>query len=75
MSTTTTYAVAGMTCSHCVTAVTEELQAVPGVRDVDVDLDAGGTSSVRVVSDEPLDVESVRAAVDEAGYVLEDQAP
>ncbi len=75
MSTTTTYAVTGMTCSHCVTAVTEELQAVPGVRDVDVDLDAGGTSSVRVVSDAPLDVESVRAAVDEAGYALQDAAP
>jgi copper chaperone CopZ len=75
MSTTTTYAVTGMTCSHCVTAVTEELQAVPGVRDVDVDLDAGGTSGVTVVSDAALDLESVRAAVDEAGYVLEDPAP
>jgi copper chaperone CopZ len=64
-----------MTCSHCVTAVTEELQAVPGVRDVDVDLDAGGTSGVTVVSDAALDLESVRAAVDEAGYVLEDPAP
>ena len=25
MSTTTTYAVSGMTCAHCVAAVTEEL--------------------------------------------------
>ncbi len=70
MSTTTTYAVSGMTCGHCVTAVTEELQAVAGVREVEVDLDAGGTSTVRVVSDAPLDEGSVREAVDEAGYTL-----
>lgn len=75
MSTTTTYAVTGMTCSHCVTAVTEELQAVPGVHEVEVDLTAGGTSRVRVVSDAPLDEQSVRVAVDEAGYTLEDPAP
>lgn len=75
MSTTTTYAVTGMTCSHCVTAVTEELQAVPGVREVEVDLTEGGTSQVRVVSDAPLDEQSVRVAVDEAGYTLEDPAP
>jgi len=29
---TTTYSVAGMTCGHCVNAVTEELMAIPGVR-------------------------------------------
>lgn len=70
MSTTTTYAVSGMTCGHCVNAVTEELQSLPGVREVSVDLTAGGTSSVRVVSDSPLPEDAVRAAVDEAGYEL-----
>lgn len=70
MSTNTTYAVTGMTCGHCVSAVTEELKAVPGVQDVTIDLVAGGTSSVHVVSTGPLDESAVRDAVDEAGYVL-----
>jgi copper chaperone len=68
MSTTATYDVAGMTCGHCVTAVTQELSALPGVSSVVVDLKTGDTSPVRVTSDAPLDAEQVRAAVDEAGY-------
>jgi len=70
MSTITTYAVAGMTCGHCVAAVTEELTRLPGVREVNVDLVAGGTSVVRVSSDTELDEDQVRVAVDEAGYEL-----
>ncbi|MFI7212472.1 heavy-metal-associated domain-containing protein [Micromonospora maritima] len=62
-----TYTVTGMTCEHCVRAVTEELSALPGVEEVRVDL-AGGTATV--TSDAPLPVESVRAAVDEAGYEM-----
>ena len=67
MSSTTTYAVTGMTCQHCVAAVTEELSALDGVRDVSVDLAAGGTSTVTVSSDAPLPEEQVAAALDEAG--------
>ncbi|MGC4877282.1 heavy-metal-associated domain-containing protein [Micromonospora sp. DT43] len=65
---TRAYAVTGMTCAHCVLAVTDELSALPGVRQVQVDL-ASGTATV--TSDNPLPDESVRAAVDEAGYVLD----
>ena len=69
MSTQTrTLAVDGMTCDHCVRAVTEELSALPGVTDVRVDLVAGATSTVTVSSTEPLADDAVRAAVDEAGY-------
>jgi len=68
--TTTTYDVQGMTCGHCVSAVTEELTALSGVTAVDVDLDAAGTSKVTVTSEQPLDDDAVRAAVDEAGYQL-----
>ena len=70
MSTTLTYRVAGLTCDHCVRAVTDELTALPGVRDVGVELVVGGTSTVRVVSDAPLADSAVRGAVDEAGYTL-----
>jgi copper chaperone len=67
---TTTYDVTGMTCGHCVRSVTTELAALPGVTDVTVTLDPGATSRVTVVSDQPLDTEVVRGAVDEAGYTL-----
>jgi copper chaperone len=69
---TTTYLVTGMTCSHCVMSVTEELTALDGVESVAVDLDAGSTSTVTVASSGPLDDAAVRAAVEEAGYALVD---
>jgi copper chaperone len=65
--TTNTYAVTGMTCGHCASAVTSELKSLDGVTDVTVDLVAGGTSSVTVTSTQPLDQSQVSAALDEAG--------
>jgi copper chaperone CopZ len=62
-----TYTVTGMTCGHCVHAVTSELSAIEGVSDVTVDLVAGGASSVTVTSTGPLQVDAVAAALDEAG--------
>jgi copper chaperone len=70
MTTTTRYTVTGMTCGHCVSAVTSELTALPGVTDVTVDLVQGGESTVTVTSDAPLAEQAVREAVDEAGYEL-----
>jgi copper chaperone len=67
MSTTKSYAVTGMTCGHCAAAVTEELTGLDGVRDVSVDLQAGGTSTVTVSSDAPLTDEQVATALGEAG--------
>jgi len=72
MSFTTEYAVSGMTCGHCVTAVTDELSALDGVTQVSVDLVSGGLSTVRVASNTRLDQAAVRAAVDEAGYHVAD---
>lgn len=64
------YGVAGMTCGNCVAHVSAELGAIEGVDEVRVELVAGGTSKVGVVSSRPIDVELVAAAIDEAGYVL-----
>jgi copper chaperone len=64
---TATYTVVGMTCGHCVSAVTEEVSQVPGVAAVDVDLASGGLT---VTSDAAVEDEAVRAAVEEAGYEL-----
>lgn len=69
MSVTATYSIVGMTCQHCVVAVTKELSALDGVDAVDVDLDSGNAT---VVSHRPLDLQAVRVAVDEAGYDLKD---
>lgn len=63
----TRYAVRGMTCDHCVAAVTAEVSQIDGVTGVDVDL---ATGTVTVASAAAPDEESVRAAVDEAGYEL-----
>ena len=65
--TTVTYQVSGMTCGHCVDAVSREVGALPGVEAVDVDL---ATGVVRVTSRQALPAESVRGAIDEAGYEL-----
>ncbi|VTR75732.1 MULTISPECIES: heavy-metal-associated domain-containing protein [Cellulomonas] len=70
MSQTTTFAVDGMTCGNCVRHVTEELTALPGVTDVQVQLVAGGSSPVTVTSDAPLADDAIAAAVDEAGYAV-----
>jgi copper chaperone CopZ len=65
---TVLYRVEGMTCAHCVAAVTEELTTLDGVEDVGVDLNAGGVSSVTVTSIRPLARDDVEAALTEAGH-------
>ncbi len=67
---TTDFLVNGMTCSHCVASVTEEISALSGVDSVSIDLKPGGSSTVSVASSSPIDTEAVRAAVEEAGYSL-----
>ena len=65
---TATYHVNGMTCGHCVRAVTDEVRRLPGVTAVAVDLASG---NVTVESSAPLDDAAVRASVDEAGYEVD----
>jgi copper chaperone len=60
------YRVTGMTCEHCVNAVTEEVSRVAGVERVAVDLESG---QLTVVGDGFSD-EQIAAAIDEAGYAL-----
>lgn len=64
---TQTFDVVGMTCGHCASAVTEELKALDGVSDVQVDLVAHGTSAVTVAADRELTPAEVTSALDEAG--------
>ena len=48
----TTVNVSGITCGHCVSSVSEELEALEGVGRIDVDLNSGGISTVTITSDQ-----------------------
>ena len=63
----TTIKVSGMTCGHCVSAVTMELSLLPTVTEVDVDLESG---QVTISSDAALEQAQLATAIDEAGYEL-----
>ncbi|MEA5455473.1 heavy-metal-associated domain-containing protein [Sinomonas sp. JGH33] len=68
----TTVHVDGMTCNHCVSSVTEELEALEGVDGVAVDLNAGGISEVTITSNRRLKHEAISEAIAEAGYLVVD---
>jgi copper chaperone len=70
MSTELIVSVAGMTCNHCVSSVSTELLALPGVVDVNVELAAEGASRVRITSEAALEDSSVADAIKEAGYEM-----
>ena len=57
------FKVSGMSCGHCVRAVTQAIQALEQTARVEVDLAAG---MVRVESD--LDGTQIQAAIREEGY-------
>jgi copper chaperone len=59
-----TYVVDGMSCEHCRKAITGAVGRVPGVSGVEVDLERGTV----VVRGNGADDDSVRAAIDDAGY-------
>lgn len=64
MSQTITYSVPDMSCGHCRAAITAEVEAVPGVQAIDVDLDSKRVT----VSGSGLEDAALVAAIDEAGY-------
>ncbi|WP_410621789.1 heavy-metal-associated domain-containing protein [Amycolatopsis sp. cmx-8-4] len=59
------YTVSGMSCGHCAQSVTEEITALAGVTEVDVDVPTG---RVVVRADAALAEDEVRTAVEEAGF-------
>jgi copper chaperone len=66
----TTVDVSGMTCGHCVSSVSEELEALDGVEKVDVDLNSGGISTVTITSAGALSSSEIGEAIAEAGYMV-----
>ena len=57
--------VKGMSCNHCRMAVTKAVEGVAGTKNVNVDLTA---ATATWDEDKPVDVETVKAAVRDAGY-------
>jgi copper chaperone len=64
---TVTVTVNGMTCGHCATSVRKEVGSIPGVTAVDVDVPSG---KVTIDSDQQVEREAIKGAVEEAGYEL-----
>ena len=57
----------GMLCNHCVMHVQKALAAIPGVQKADVSLE---NKSAKVTIDLIVADETLRYAIEEAGYVL-----
>ena len=67
---TTTVNVSGMTCGHCVSSISEEIESLAGVEAVVVDLNSGGISTVTITSTGALSPAEIGEAVAEAGYLV-----
>uniref|UniRef100_A0A831TKM9 Copper chaperone n=1 Tax=Thermorudis peleae TaxID=1382356 RepID=A0A831TKM9_9BACT len=61
------YRVPDVSCQHCIRAITSELEKIPGVRSVHVDLDS---KLVTVAAEESVSDEQIRAGIEEAGYEI-----
>jgi copper chaperone CopZ len=71
MSVTHDYKVTGLDCEHCVRAITEELNKLPAVSAVAIQLDPSSDSTVTIMSSAPLAVDDLAAALNAAGeYAL-----
>lgn len=58
----------GMSCGHCVMAVTKQLQKIDGIKNVQVSLDKGEAT---FDEEHPVDSDVIRAAVKKAGFEVE----
>ncbi len=63
--TTETFVVPGMSCQHCVKAITNEVTALTGVQDVQAALD---TKTVTIIHTDQVTTAAIVAAINEAGY-------
>lgn len=72
MTTQLTLDVEGMTCQHCVNAVTVEVSALTGVDEVSIDVVPQGRSTLRVSANQEISRDDVAQAVVAAGYSVVD---
>jgi copper chaperone len=62
--------VQGMTCDHCVNAVTDELNKISGVTGVNIALNTDAPTPVNIVADNDISDADIKSAVEEAGYTI-----
>jgi copper chaperone len=62
--------VVGMTCDHCVKAVTEELSKISGVTGINIELNTDTPTPVNIVADIDISDADITAAIEEAGYTI-----
>jgi len=60
--------VKGMTCQHCVTAVTNALESIEAIQNVTVDLETGGVTFEETT---PVPIETIKQHIEDAGYELD----
>lgn len=72
MSTEITLLVEGMTCQHCVKAVSAEVEALDGIEGISIDVVPDGHSTLRVSSDGAVSRDVLAGAVVAAGYTVVD---
>jgi copper chaperone len=65
----TTIRIKGMSCRHCVMAVTKALGGIDGVRDVQVDLEKGEAS---FTEEKPMDRALIKERIAKAGFDVAD---
>ncbi|MHA7284406.1 heavy-metal-associated domain-containing protein [Arthrobacter sp. TMS2-4] len=64
------FALIGLTCGSCASRVSGAVTALEGVSNVRIDLVPGGTSTLSVISAEPVNSSAIASAVEKAGYRL-----
>ena len=70
MEKTTTTPVLGMSCEHCVKAVTDALNGIKGVKDVKVSLE---DKNAQIVFDEELtSISALESAIIEEGFQVKE---
>ncbi len=55
----------GMTCQHCVMAVSKALKSIPGLKNVGVNLETGEATFENIQN---VSSDKIRQAVEDAGY-------
>jgi copper chaperone len=65
----TTIRIKGMTCGHCVMAVTKALGGIEGIRAVRVDLEKGEAT---FTEEKTVDGQLIRARIAKAGFEVAD---
>jgi copper chaperone len=61
----TTVNIKGMSCNHCVMAVTKALKQIDGIKNVKVDLSKGEASFDEA---KPVDIKIIKERIKKAGY-------